>query len=68
MSTARLENLSDVTSENRPDAELWTCLVDLDVTSRAELIGLEEGNDARFTNCAQRKTQPGIRKISDLLE
>lgn len=66
MSTVHFEDLSDVTSKNRPDAELWTCLVDLDVTSRAELIGLEEGNNACFTNCTQRK-QLGIRKISDLL-
>ena len=38
-----------------PDAELRTCLVDLNVTSRAELICLQEGNDASFTNCMERK-------------
>lgn len=47
--------MSDVISKNRPDAELWTRLVDLDVTSRAELIGLKEGNNAGFTNWTQTK-------------
>lgn len=56
------ENLFDVTRKNWPDAELWTCLVNLDVTSRAELIGLEEGNNARFTNCTQRKHNWGLGK------
>lgn len=49
-----LGKVSDV-SKNRPDAELWTRLVDLDVTSRAELIGLKEGNNAGFTNWTQTK-------------
>lgn len=40
---------------NLPDAELWTCLVDLNVTSRAELICLQEGNDASFTNWTEKE-------------
>lgn len=33
-----------------PDAELWTCLVNLDVAPRAEFVCLQKGNDACFTN------------------
>lgn len=39
------------------DAELWTRLVDLDVTPGTELVRLEEGDDAGFTNCTQRERE-----------
>lgn len=53
--------IPDIKRDGRPDAELRTCLVNLNVTSRAELICLQEGNDASFTNCSERKGQRQIR-------
>lgn len=49
------ERIPDSKHDGRPDAELRTCLVNLNVTSRAELICLQEGNDASFTNCSERR-------------
>lgn len=48
---------TDMKQTGLPDAELWTRLVDLDVTSRTELICLEEGNDACFTNYMWRENK-----------
>lgn len=57
MNLERLGKKTDMKQTGLPDAELWTRLVDLDVTSRTELICLEEGNDACFTNYMWRENK-----------
>lgn len=47
--------IPDIMHNNWPDAEWWACFVNLNVTSRAELICLKEGNNASFTNCRQER-------------